>query len=184
MNTNFGDMDFWRDLAIIIGVLVSIHSLIKSVSEYSKQGTQKRADYFFNLQKRFGENKVFGEICSELDNEYPMFDNISLRDKMLFLGFHEEVAASMNSKLIKKEIVHYMFGYYALRCWESKEFWIDIDKDSFYWILFNEFAEQMEIVENKMIKRGIMICNLEDKLKFLGVKKVAYIKHIFVRYCF
>lgn len=184
MNINFGDIDFWKNFAIILGVIVSTHSLLKSVAEYSKQGTQKRADYFFNLEKRFEENKVFGEICSELDKDYPTFYNISLRDKMLFLGFHEEVAASMNSKLIKKEVVHYMFGYYALRCWESKEFWVDINKDSFYWILFNEFAEQMKIIENKMITRGIIISILEDKLKFLGAKNVSYIKHIFVRYCF
>jgi len=103
---------------------------------------------------------------------------------MLFIGFHEEVATSMNSKLIKKEVVHYMFGYYALRCWRSEEYWIDINKDSFYWILFNEFAEQMEIIENKMVKRGDTIHFVEDKLKFLGDKKISYIKHIFVRYCF
>lgn len=184
MSINFGDMNFWKNFAIIIGVIVSLHSLIKSVSEYSKQGTQKRADYFFNLQRRFGENDVFGEICSELDNQYPNFDKISSRNRMLFIGFYEEVATSMNSKLIKEEIVHYMFGYYALKCWRCKEFWVDIYKDSFYWVLFNEFAEQMEIIEDKMIKREIVMRILEDKLKFLGVKKVAYIKRVFVRYCF
>jgi len=64
MNINYGDIDFWKNFAILLGVIVSIHSLLKSVSEYSKQGTQKRADYFFNLQKRFKENEIFGDICS------------------------------------------------------------------------------------------------------------------------
>jgi hypothetical protein len=40
-----------------------------------------------------------------------------------FLGFFEEVALMMNSGLIRKEVAHYMFGYYAIHCWDSKNFW-------------------------------------------------------------
>jgi len=45
--------------------------------------------------------------------------------------------------------VHYMFGYYAIRCWESKNFWIDVNKNSIYWSLFIEFTITMKKVEKK-----------------------------------
>ncbi len=33
-----------------------------------------------------------------------------------------------------------MFGYYALLCLESREFWQDVNRLSPYWMLFSDFA--------------------------------------------
>jgi hypothetical protein len=41
-----------------------------------------------------------------------------------------------------------MFGYYALRCWESQHFWADVNRDSSYWALFRDFVEQMKQAED------------------------------------
>jgi len=48
-----------------------------------------------------------------------------------------------NSKIIKSNIAHYIFGYYAIRCDGSDHFWHDIDKNNGYWSLFNVFASEM-----------------------------------------
>ena len=54
----------------------------------------------------------------------------------------------MNSGLIKKEVVHYMFGYYVTCCWKSDNFWCEsVSRDSAYWCLFRRFAEQMNEIE-------------------------------------
>lgn len=45
-------------------------------------------------------------------------------------------------------VSHYMFGYYALRCWESQHFWADVNRDSSYWALFRDFVEQMKQAED------------------------------------
>jgi len=51
----------------------------------------------------------------------------------------------MNSGLIKPQVAHYMFGYYALLCWESEEFWTGVNRLSDYWSLFADFCEQMKL---------------------------------------
>jgi hypothetical protein len=52
----------------------------------------------------------------------------------------------MNSGLINKHVAHYMFGYYALRCWESKYFRISVNKESIYRDGFRDFVKQMKYV--------------------------------------
>jgi hypothetical protein len=42
-----------------------------------------------------------------------------------------------------------MFGYYAIRCWESENFWAEINRESSYWIVFKKFVEKMKLIETK-----------------------------------
>jgi hypothetical protein len=74
---------------------------------------------------------------------------VSVTDRYLFVGFYEEIALLVNSKVLRPEIAHYMFGYYAKICWESDDFWQDINRDSIYWRVFREFVEQMITLEEK-----------------------------------
>lgn len=71
-------------------------------------------------------------------------------EKRNFLGFFEEIALLSNSGLIRKEVAHYMFGYYAIRCWQSKNFWYNMERDSPYWFLFRKFAIDMQEIEKNM----------------------------------
>jgi hypothetical protein len=59
MNINLFDIEFWESITVILGVIVSTYSLFTSMSEYSKQGTQKRANYFLDLQRKFYANDTF-----------------------------------------------------------------------------------------------------------------------------
>ena len=49
----------------------------------------------------------------------------------------------MNSGLIKRELAHYMFGYYAVLCWKSDAFWSNVNRLSPYWSLFADFCSEM-----------------------------------------
>jgi hypothetical protein len=68
---------------------------------------------------------------------------------------------------MSEEIAFYMFGYYAIKCWKSDNFWrIDedsvIERNSIYWSRFRNFAEQMEQMERRLVSGHIV----PKKMKF------------------
>jgi len=134
-------------VAAIVGVLIAAGTLVKAVIEYTYQGVQKRAEHFLQMRRRFKENEVFKELCSLLDRDEQALANMPFKDKRDLLGFFEEVAIMVNSGLIRKEVAHYMFGYYAIRCGDSRNFWSNVNRTSRYWALFRDFAETMKSME-------------------------------------
>jgi hypothetical protein len=136
-----------KDIATILGVIVAAATLAKAVFEYVAQGRQKRAEAYFALERSFWEDAEFPKICELLETDSPDLATIPLSTKLSFVGFHEEVALMLNSKLLREEVAHYMFGYYAIRCYNSNHFWRGEDKSDVYWSLFRSFAERMKHFE-------------------------------------
>ncbi|HEV3458257.1 MAG TPA: hypothetical protein VHG32_16985 [Thermoanaerobaculia bacterium] len=132
-----------KDLAAIGGALVALAALVRGVIEYSHQGAQKRAEHFLEMRKRFVENSVFRDICALLETDAPQLRDVPFKEKRDLLGFFEEIALLMNSGLIRPQVAHYMFGYYAIRCSESNHFWVDVSRESIYWSLFRDFVQSM-----------------------------------------
>ena len=141
----------YKDAAAALGALVALLTLIKGVYEYAKQGAQKRAAQFVEMRRRFKENDTFKEIASFIEDNDPKLSSMPFKDKREYLGFFEEVALMVNSGLIKPEVAHYMFGYYAIRCWENDAFCGDVNRDSLYWSLFKEFVAKMKSIENSFV---------------------------------
>jgi hypothetical protein len=139
----------WRDAATIAGVVIALSTLIKSAFEYTKQGAQKRAEQFENLRIRFKDDPMFRRICDLLEHDDPKLEAIAFKEKRDFLGFFEEVALMVNSGLMKPSVAHYMFGYYAIKCWQSDNFWNGVNRNSPYWWLFRDFAQRMSETEKK-----------------------------------
>lgn len=148
------------NIATVIGAIIALFSFIKGIIEYKKQGSQKRAEYFNNIHMNFIENDVCKNINELLRNDSEELIYVSSSDKRSFLGYFEEIALLMNSNIIKKEIVHYSFGAYIIRCCKSKYFWIiadkdnktepkKIDKNNIHWSLFLDFAKTMEQMEEE-----------------------------------
>lgn len=142
-----------RDWAAIAAGVVAVATLVKAVVEYVHQGAQKRAEQFGRMRVRFKDNSEFREICDLLESEDPKLADVPFKDKRDLLGFFEEVALLVNSGLMRPKVAHYMFGYYAIRCWESRHFWQDINRDSPYWALFRDFAGRMVEVEKRFVYR-------------------------------
>src|ERR1700740_1522175 len=139
--------DAAKDIATVFGVAIALFALIKGVIEYRHQGAQKRAESFALMRQRFKDDLSFKEICDLLEMDDPRLVDIEFKDKRDFLGFFEEIALMVNSKLISPAGAHYMFGDYAIRCFDSSNFWTTVNRDSPYWSLFNEFARQMKDIE-------------------------------------
>lgn len=143
----------------VLGALVALATLIKALMEYIQQGRQKRAEHFFELRRKLKENAEFSRVAGLLD-EASLHDEeaarareelkrLSFQIKRDYLGLFEEVAIAMNSGLIKPQVAHYMFGYYALLCWKSDDFWANVNRLSDYWSLFNDFCEQMKVEQDR-----------------------------------
>jgi hypothetical protein len=77
----------------------------------------------------------------------PRLAEVSAQDKRDFIGLLEEVALQVNSGLIRPELAHYMFGFYTVKCLESKDFWANLTLDETYWNLFHDFAREMKAKE-------------------------------------
>jgi hypothetical protein len=136
-----------KDLATIVGVGIAAFTFVKAMHEYKQQGVQKRAQSYFDLERKFLEDKDLREICILLDSDDIKLSEVPSERKLEFLGFYEQVALMLNSNLIGREVAHYMFGYYASRCFDSVNFWKGEDRDSPYWSLFRHFAQQMKEFE-------------------------------------
>lgn len=137
----------YKDIATIIGAIIAGATLIIGLLEYAHQGKQKRAEHFFNLRKKLKENLVYKKICLLLDTDDKELLAIPFEDKRDFLGLFEEIAIMEKSGLIKSEVAYYMFGYYAIRCWDSKNFWSSVNKGSLYWKVFSEFVSDAKKFE-------------------------------------
>ncbi|MEB3310347.1 MAG: hypothetical protein VKJ02_08940 [Snowella sp.] len=145
------NLDDARNLAIIFGTIVATVTLVKGLFEYMGQNAQKRAECYIEMREKFKENDRFQKMFELLENDDPELANLSYDKKMDFLGFYEDIALMINSNLLKKPIAHYMFAYYAIKCWNSKYFWSDINRDSAYWSLFQDFVSQMKKMEKSLI---------------------------------
>jgi hypothetical protein len=136
-----------KDIAIILAGIIALTTFFTGVMEYARQGAQNRAQNFLHMRRRFLENQTFREICQMLITGDDALRSVPLQDKRNFGGFIEEVALMVNARLIRKEVAHYMFGYYAILCWESEQFWDGLDRNAIYWSLFRDFAKEMKALE-------------------------------------
>lgn len=141
-------MDYFKDISILIGAFITIATFVKAIAEYTRQGAQKRAELFKELRHHFRGNEQFRVIMEMLASNNSQLAELSYRDKADFIGFFEEIAILMNSKLIQKNVAHYMFSYYAIRCWENDYFWKGLNRNAAYWALFKKFVEEMKELEN------------------------------------
>ena len=157
-------------LIAFIVVIIGLATLIKGIHEYKLQGKQKRVDLYNKIKEKLRSDKRLSVITDLVENDSLELKKIPKFNKYYFLGYYEEILIALNSGLIKKDVVHYMIGYYALRCWESKNFWyIDdktiIDKNAYYWKLFAEFVSIMQKIEKRRVNPNF-IQKLVDKIKF------------------
>jgi hypothetical protein len=141
-------MEHLKDIAVMVGALVAIATFVKAIAEFTRQGAQKRAELFKELRHYFRDNEQFLIIMEMLASNNSQLANLPYKDKADFIGFYEEIAILMNSRLIEKHIAHYMFSYYAIRCWENEYFWAGLNRNAAYWELFKHFVKDMKNLEN------------------------------------
>lgn len=149
-------LDDWRNIAIIIGTFVALVTLMKGIYEYTRQLAQKRSEQYAEMRKRFRESEVISKLIGMLETNDSNLAEVSWSEKVELLGFYEDIALMVNSGIIKRNVAFYMFGYYALRCWESEYFWDDVNRDSPYSSLFRNFVNQMKAIEELFVEDSFL----------------------------
>jgi hypothetical protein len=151
--SNLMSSDDARNLAIVVGTFVAALTLAKAVFEYSRQNAQKRAEYYLELREKYQQKDRFADIFELLDNNSPKLAELPHYKKLYFLSFYEDIALLVNAGLMKQAVAHYMFGNYAIRCWESEYFWENMNRNDPYWLLFRHFVQEMKRAEKNLLKR-------------------------------
>ena len=142
------------ELKLIVSVIVAIiglATLFKAILEYKRSTATKRLELFLSMRSRLREDEEFKTICDLLETDDPKLCELPLNQKDRFTGFFEELAIMRNSGLINDDVTLYMFGYFAIRCNHSENFWRDLNRDQPLWSLFFKFADDMEKAQNKFI---------------------------------
>jgi len=138
------------EIATILGIFIGMVSAITVVLEFKTQGTQKRAEFFSRKLDELWKNDLYKHIwlCLDTHNEEEI-RHIPREDKLSYLVIFDEIALMMNSGLIKKDVAYYMFGYFAITCWENDAFWEDpgIDRRRVYWSVLKNFVADMKVVD-------------------------------------
>jgi hypothetical protein len=70
--------------------------------------------------------------------------------KQNFIHCYEDIAVMYESGLLSERMAFYMFGYYAIRSYESKDFWRGLDRSDVYYTLFCRFAARMQEIEKRI----------------------------------
>jgi hypothetical protein len=128
-------------------LLVGVITLLKSVLEYKRQGATKRAEQILEMRERLRGKARFVDICDLLENDDKKLQNIPLIERDNFIGFYEELYLLWNSRVFNDEVVYYLFGYFAMRCWESKYFWTNLNRDSPTWGHFRDMVERLKKIQ-------------------------------------
>lgn len=137
-------LDVQKDFAIIAGSVIALVTFLSGVLEFARQSHLRRAEQFLHMRRRFLETPLFQEILRLLATDDPRLREIPVQDRRNFGGFLEEVALMVNSRLISREVAHYMFGHYVILTERSTHFWDGLDRQGTYWQLFHRFAEEMK----------------------------------------
>lgn len=126
-----------------VSVLIAAATFGKVLLEYIAQNKLKRYEKFQEMSGRFDENPHISKICELLLEPSDELARMSRYKKEVFICFMEEIAVMNNSGILHKDLMLYTFGYYAIKCYQSKEFWANIDKNEFFYSLFISFCEEM-----------------------------------------
>jgi len=140
-------ISFIKDVSIIVAGIVALSTFMTGAIEFLRQGRQHRAENLIQLRRRFLETKQYREILDMLQSDDPAIATCSVQERRNFVGFLEEIALMVNSRLIRPEVAHYMFGYYVLLVARSEPFWQGLERGDIYWTLFRHFTQVMERME-------------------------------------
>lgn len=126
-----------------VTLLIAAILAVKAPREYKLQNATKRSEIFLQMRTRLRTDQSFASICDKLEVDAEELAAIPLIERDRFVGFFEELAILNNTGLISNALALYMFGYFAIKCYESKAFWKGLNRHQPLWSLFMDFAKRM-----------------------------------------
>lgn len=142
---------FIQVATLALGIVVFFHG----VSVYRKQKYRdnelgersdrlRRFEKFQEMQKRYREDPSINAVLQAMyHDQYPDY-KVPLADvppghKFVFMGFYEEVAVMVNSRLMDPDMAYWTLGQDAAFFYNVEKTW-HADKT---WTLFNTFAQEV-----------------------------------------
>ncbi len=141
------DLATTKDIALVVGGVAALTTFLSGLVEYARQANLRRGEAFIAMRRRFLEDPLFREILNLLDRDDPRLAELPVQDRRNFVGFLEEVALMCGSKMIRREVAHYMFGRYVSLADASQHLWRGLDKEGRYWSLFRRYAAENRAME-------------------------------------
>lgn len=99
------DFELIKNILILPGGLIALLTFLLSYLQHQKQGKQKRVDLYLEMERRLFNNDNFQEIRLLLQKGEPEITRIERKMRSDYVGFFENIAMLMNSKLIKKMLL-------------------------------------------------------------------------------
>lgn len=132
-----------KDISIAVGGVIALITFVTGTIQYIMQGRHQRAAQFIEMRRRFLDNPSFREILNLLDGDSPRLAETSVQDRRNLVGFLEEIALLVESRLLRADVAFYMFGYYVSLIGRSTHFWTGLDREGSYWRVFREFEGRL-----------------------------------------
>ncbi len=141
-----------------ISIIIAIIALVIAYLQYLKLKQFNKAKYFFDIRAKYKGDNRYCEIRYKIENNESLktVNIISIFDNA---GFFEELQIAINSKIIDKKMVFYLFGYYIIRFYEAVKKDGVINIESSHWLALNEIYKSM--IEIQKLK-----LNYSKDLKF------------------
>jgi hypothetical protein len=144
----------WAVLTGIAAAITFLLTFFKSIFEYTRENSLKRFEKYQEMTREWNDDDDIQEICRLLEEENSSaLRTYDAKKKRDFVEHYEDVAVMYESGLMRRSIAFYMFGYYAIRCFESEDFRVGIEMESSYYALFRRFAKEMAQIEQD-VKSG------------------------------
>ncbi len=149
------DLPTVKDVSIVVAGVVALTTFFSGVVEYARQANLRRGEAFVAMRRRFLEDALFREILNLLDRDDPRLAQMPVQDRRNFVGFLEEVAILVESKMISRQIAHYMFGYYVLLADDSQNLWVGLRKEDRHWSLFRLYAAENRAMRGSPLPKAL-----------------------------
>lgn len=136
------DLTTVKDISIVVAGIATLAGFLTALMEYSRQSYGRKAQHFVDLRRRFLETVSFQVILQHIADDSPELANVPIHDRRNFIGFLEEVQIMVDSRLIRPEVAHIMFGRYVKLADASQYLWSELDRTDPYWAIFRRLAAQ------------------------------------------
>lgn len=149
---------FWSAVQVmLVGItaligIPKIYFEVKSIKKAREaENEQKRTDFFLAQHRRLFDDEILYSILKNIDgDELVLATTEKWDDKRKYLAFMEEIELLTRAQKIDPNVAYYMFGYYAIKARDGKNFCKGIDLCEEYWGLFFSFCKKADIFLNNL----------------------------------
>jgi hypothetical protein len=127
--------------------------LARRNDDAEREGRLKRFEKYQQMQSRYRHDHSIQTVFrwlypDQYDGAEAKLATASTNDKLNFMGFYEELAIMVNSKIMIPEAAYYTFGVDAVEFWEKEGQW----RYDPTWKLFNSFVHGAQEFHKRELK--------------------------------